>query len=250
MNEFWLDPARLMDLGRMLHLPLRKVSMQYLVHCALSELFQQNAPSVFCVEESKRQSSNILNTEGRAIRVLCYATLDVEALKRIAQGYASPAVYEIIDWPKAACKTMPLEYPFATKLRFELRTTPIIQKASTTKNWKKGQEMDVFLSKVWEIDDKSVEINREDVYKEWLIKQFRQRGAASIEQVDVKRFSIERMSRRNHEAKRKVMVIKRPDVTFSGILTITDAEAFKEILTKGIGRHKSFGYGMLKIRRP
>lgn len=249
MIEFWLDTARLMDLGRMLHLPLKRIGTPYLVHCAFSELFQQNAPSVFSVEDPNRKFADLEKTNGRSLRILCYAAIDVEALKRIAQGFASPAVFEIVDWNKAACKKMPTEYPVGMKLRFEIRTTPIMRKASAGKKWNKGQELDVFLSKAWEMDDKSFEINREDIYKEWLIELFSRKGAATIEDVEVKRFSLERMSRRNHESKRKVVVIQRPDVTFAGTLRITDAEAFKKILANGMGRHKSFGFGMLKIRR-
>jgi len=43
--------------------------------------------------------------------------------------------------------------------------------------------------------------------------------------------------------------MKRPDVTLTGTLTVTDSDAFGTLLRSGIGRHKSFGYGMLKVRR-
>jgi CRISPR system Cascade subunit CasE len=38
-------------------------------------------------------------------------------------------------------------------------------------------------------------------------------------------------------------------VTYEGILEITDVELFKEVLTKGIGRGKAYGCGMLTIAR-
>jgi len=38
-------------------------------------------------------------------------------------------------------------------------------------------------------------------------------------------------------------------VTLTGTLRVTDSDAFLALLRSGIGRHKSFGYGMLKVRR-
>jgi CRISPR system Cascade subunit CasE len=53
---------------------------------------------------------------------------------------------------------------------------------------------------------------------------------------------------RRRGADRKPKVLKRPDVTLTGHLRVTDGEAFMKLLASGIGRHKSFGFGMLKIR--
>lgn len=36
-------------------------------------------------------------------------------------------------------------------------------------------------------------------------------------------------------------------VTYEGILTVTDAEAFRNALTNGIGREKAYGFGLLTI---
>ncbi|MCI5760847.1 MAG: type I-E CRISPR-associated protein Cas6/Cse3/CasE, partial [Ligilactobacillus agilis] len=35
--------------------------------------------------------------------------------------------------------------------------------------------------------------------------------------------------------------------TFEGVLTVTDLEAFKKTLTRGIGREKAYGMGMLTV---
>jgi hypothetical protein len=78
-----------------------------------------------------------------------------------------------------------------------------VRKASDGPKWNKGQELDVFLSKVWEIDDESVKVDREDTYKEWLINYFQNQNSADLTSLSVKRFSIERMSRRNHTPQSK-----------------------------------------------
>jgi CRISPR system Cascade subunit CasE len=144
---------------------------------------------------------------------------------------------------------MPIEFPEGMELRFELRACPVVRKASDGPKWNKGQELDVFLSRVWEIVDESVKVDREDTYKEWLINYFKKQNSADLTTLNVKRFSIERMSRRNHTSNRKVKIIQRPDVTFTGTLKIRNGKEFKELLYRGIGRHKSFGFGMIKIRR-
>lgn len=246
MIQMWFNSRQLVQLGKMLHLPLKKVGNNYLTHCALSELFQNQAPRPFSVEDNHRQISDY---DGQQIRVLCYSKYDWQTLQKLAQGFASPAVYDIVDWERIASKPMPEVFPDGLELRFELRACPVVRKASDGLKWHKGQEVDVFLSKAWEQEDQNIEVDRENTYKEWLIRYFERQSAVHLTSVHVKRFSIERMSRRNHKPNRKVTIIQRPDVTFTGTLKIKNGKEFEELLYRGIGRHKSFGFGMLKIRR-
>lgn len=39
-------------------------------------------------------------------------------------------------------------------------------------------------------------------------------------------------------------------VTYEGLLTVTDAELFRQALTQGIGREKAYGMGMLTVTAP
>lgn len=250
MIQMLLDMRQLAQLGRMLHLPLKQVDNNYLVHCALGELFQDQAPDLYCIEDKNRQITDYQhNGSMRHIRVLCYSELEWKALQNLSKGFASPTVYEIVDWDRMASKPMPEIFPKGMKLGFELRACPVVRKASGGEKWNKGQEIDAFLSRVWEIDDPGINVDREETYLNWLRRQFEQRGGAKLLSAVMKRFSIERMSRRNHSANRKLKTIQRPDVTLTGKLEVTDADAFKALLKSGIGRHKSFGFGMLKLRR-
>lgn len=249
MVQLWLDAQMLARLGRMLHLPLARTSTNYLVHCALAELFQAQAPRPFCVESGPRQINADDGRGGRFIRVLAYSDIDGEALQSLARGFASPTVYEICEWARLASKPMPDSFPEGMRLGFNLRACPVIRKASDGSKWNAGQEIDAFLARVWEIDDPSVDVDRQDVYRDWLRSQFERRGCAEPLAISMERFSIERMTRRTHGNDRKVRTIQRPDVTLTGTLHITAGSAFAETLRTGIGRHKSFGYGMLKIRR-
>jgi CRISPR system Cascade subunit CasE len=44
--------------------------------------------------------------------------------------------------------------------------------------------------------------------------------------------------------------IEGPDAVVHGTLTITDPTAFAALLARGVGRHRSYGYGMLLLRPP
>lgn len=239
MLQIWLDPRHLAGLGKMLRLPLKQTNQSYLVHCALGELFQQQAPKPFSLEENN----------GRLISALAYSTIDADALHELAKGFASPSVYRIVDWENFHSKPMPSEFPNGMRFDFELRACPVVRKASQGDKWNKGQEIDAFLSEVWEHDGHEKEFKREEVYINWLNRIVEKQQGATFERVEMQRFSIERMSRRTQGNKRAMKTIQRPDVTFKGRLTVRNADAFKLLLQKGIGRHKSFGYGMLKLRR-
>lgn len=238
MVRMRMKMRRLVELGRMLHLPLQRVDHNYMAHCAMGEMFGDDAPGPFCIEEN----------DGQHLRVLGYSSIDKEELVQKAQLHASPTVYEICDWDGLRSKPMPSRLPEGTVLNFETRVCPVVRKSSGGQYHSAGSEVDAFLSKVWEVDDESVPIDREEVYRDWLCGQFERRGGATPLSVGMERFSLERMLRRIHDSNRTAKTIKRPDVTLSGQLRVTESEDFQDLLKRGIGRHKSFGFGMLKVR--
>jgi len=255
MMQFWLSTRRMTELARALRLPLRNADTYYMVHCALGELFGKNAPDLYYVDDKEHQTQQ---NDGRFVRVLAYSTLPGDTLAEIARGFASPMVYEICDFKRMACKPMPEQFPPGLRLGFELRACPVIRKASAgespsgRRKWRAGQELDAFIARSWELDDPDVTLDREEVYRTWLNKHFERAGGARPLRVSMERFSLDRFIRRNQTesaGKRKAQTIQRPAATFSGELEITDSAQFANLLRRGIGRHKSFGFGMLKIRR-
>ncbi|WP_251968879.1 type I-E CRISPR-associated protein Cas6/Cse3/CasE [Salinibacter ruber] len=246
MVRLWLESPGLTTVGKMNHLPLSQTSTLYLAHCALKELFGDRAPKPFHVENGE--------DSGRYVRVLGYAGADSEALESEARIGTDPTIYDICDWDRLRSKPMPESFPEGMQLSFEVRACPIVRKSSAGegpngREWREGQELDAFLSRAWENPDE--ELTREGVYRDWLIRQFEVRGGAAIdpESVGMSRFSIERMVRRTHGDDRSVNVIKRPDVTLHGTLEVTDSDTFRKVLRSGVGGHKTFGYGMLKVQR-
>jgi CRISPR system Cascade subunit CasE len=48
--------------------------------------------------------------------------------------------------------------------------------------------------------------------------------------------------------KRRVHTITGPDAVFKGEIQVTDGEAFARLVTRGVGRHRAFGFGMLLLK--
>jgi CRISPR system Cascade subunit CasE len=242
MLQLWLDARRLSELARALHLPLHSADDGYLAHCALGEMFGDRAPGPFCIEGHR----------GRHLRLLAYGADPHGALEEVARSAASPLAYQIGDWERAASKPMPEAFAEGAVLDFHLRACPVVRKSSAGKHHEAGAEVDAFLSAVWEVDDPSVPVEREDVYRGWLEQRLGEKRGAHLlpETVRLERFSLERMLRRTGGDARRTKVIKRPAATFSGRLHVTDGAQFHVLLRRGIGRHTGFGFGMLKVRPP
>jgi len=244
MMQTWVDGKQLTEVGKMLGLPLRQADNNYLAHCLLGEVFGDDAPKPFWLNEDPDRETK------RKMRVLGYTEATAEDIQEYAKAVANPSLYDGVDWEKTATKPMPGSFPDGMRLGFELRACPVIRKSSDGPNWEEGQEVDAFLDRVWEVDDETVNIEREEVYRDWLVRQFDIRGGATPveESIGLKRFSLEQMIRRAHGGNRTTKTIRRPDATLTGELEVTDGDTFRDLVESGIGRHKSFGFGMLKVK--
>lgn len=260
MVQLFLDPRRLVQHGKMLKLPLHSTDTNYLVHCALGELFGDEAPKPFFVDDDPRPVDET-GERDRFICVLGYTTADPDALREDAKLCPNPTIHAMCDWDRYAGKDMPMSLAAGRRIGFDLRCCPVVRKGSAgeghnaegkRRTWRAGQELDAFLSVAWEAGP-DADIDRETAYVDWLKHQLDVRGGATVESAGVERFSIERMTRRTQpdvNGERSDQTLKRPDVTLRGVLEVTDTDGFNQLLQRGIGRHKSFGFGMLKIRRP
>ena len=76
----------------------------------------------------------------------------------------------------------------------------------------------------------------------------------AVELLDVQlsafgRSRIQRHSQAGAATARKGRTIDGPDATLTGHLRVIDPVAFAHLLTRGIGRHRSYGFGMLLLHR-
>lgn len=241
MHSLRLHQGRLFELARRRHLPTHEVDLGYLVHCALGELFGTGAPKPFLVVDDR----------GPFVKVFGYAAQSQEALARDAATFAEPAVHAICEAGTHASKALP---PFETgqKLGYEVRALAVVRLGRGATKREPGSEADAFLAAVSKVGP-DVKVDREAVYRDWFRAQLDRHAGARVSESGVQVAAIERvrLTRRTQAAEgREAHRTEQPAVTFRGTLEVTDPAAFRALLARGIGRHRSFGFGMLTLRRP
>jgi CRISPR system Cascade subunit CasE len=219
----------------------------YLVHHQLAALFQDLAPQPFRAANEPR---------GPWLQVLGYSPADAGELRRRADELALPADRDACRLDGLRGKPMPASL-FATGRRFgfEVRTCPVVRLSSEVstiwcgkpQTFRKGAELDAFLRDRYL---RKQDAGREDVYLGWLRERL-----AGAELVDgrlhaFRRVRLLRRGRRDGEGERQVRVPERPDALLTGTLEVTAPAAFAELLARGVGRHRAFGFGMLLLRPP
>lgn len=227
----------LIALARRRRLPVRDVDLGYVVHSALGELFGDDAPQPFSLRD---QSS-------RFATVLAYSALAVDELESIARADADPALFEIFDWETFAAKPMPARWPSGARFSFETRICPVVRMAADGPKHRKGAEVDAFLAECWRTGGPDGPVDREQVYRDWLAKRL-ETGGVRVLQLEMTSFKRERLLRRTHAQQRKAHLCERPSATFTGLLEVADPERLHDMMCRGIGRHRAFGFGMVLMR--
>ncbi|WP_272010920.1 type I-E CRISPR-associated protein Cas6/Cse3/CasE [Roseovarius sp. ZX-A-9] len=178
-------------------------------------------------------------------KLYAYAATDAEGLRATASVTAGPGEAEVL--PLDRLRSIPR--PEATwqdgqRLGFDLRVRPVVRLLRGIEgpdgSFAKGAEVDCFLPQALGPGEPRP---REAVYLDWL--DDRLGDAASIER-DATRLASFRRSRVQRGKRR----IEGPDAVFHGTLTVRDPAAFAQLLVRGVGRHRAYGYGMLLLRPP
>lgn len=186
-----------------------------------------------------------------------YSRSDQVTLREAAQTYALPEVASVCDWTQLDAKPLPESWRTGRRVGFEVRIKPVSRIASPLPNssgaaFAKGAELDAFLIEalrrfpqtIGEHEQQMTRAgrSRQAVYVDWLAERLK--GTATLEQ-DVRLAHFQR-----HRAARKDFAPEGPDATLQGNLAIIDPARFQELLAKGVGRHKAYGFGMLLLRPP
>jgi CRISPR system Cascade subunit CasE len=236
-----LDAEKLASFGREQGLALFEMDNGYLIHCATRALFGEHAPQPFALME----------TRGRHLIVLGYGTKDGTDLAAHASAFAEPLVASVLVGDIEA-KAMPTSWKPRLRVGFEVRVSPVVRLAKEVPGkGALGAEVDAFLPACWRAGDPSVPVDRQDVYRTWLAGQLERHGGARLVSMRMESFRRGRFTRRNHPggpAKRTAHLVERPDALVQGVLEVTDSNAFSALLLRGVGRHRSFGFGMLLLR--
>ncbi len=246
LREFnrWMGAKRLQD-------------PDHAMHCLLKECFGELAPKPF----------RLMATRGASVGSLYgYGGADAGALRDSAAICACPLQARVLPADQIDTKPMPAEWRVGLRLGFELRVRPVVRLQKDLSRVppdklrhfrtrpceadapRPGKECDVFQ---WEALDSSATLGmtrtREQVYVDWLDKQFERRGGASLDKLKTALVSFRRT---RAVRKRHRRYSEGPDALMRGELEVTDSATFAALLARGIGRHRAYGYGMLLLRPP
>lgn len=210
--------------------------MGYLLHSSLRETFGAESPQPFVVMEE----------EGQWIHMLAYSSCDADALRTKAIDYCGQHVRGTVNLDTLVTKQMPDGFQEGQVLEFKIRLCPVVRKGRGSRMRQPGSEVDVFLDAL-EKAGPGCQIDRRDVYTSWAKSFLEQPGGIQCTRVQLTRMIRTRFLRRDEA--RHLRTVERPDITVTGILSVIDAADFREMVRRGIGRHRAFGFGMLLLRR-
>lgn len=181
--------------------------------------------------------------------IYAYAAADADSLRQQGQASLTPGHAEVIALDRLRSLPRPATaWAGGQRLGFDLRVRPVVRLASNLcgaddsgapVSFRKGAEVDLFLAAV--LRDRKT--TREAAYLDWLAARLAPAAAldpSSSRLAGFRRSRVQRNGRR----------IEGPDAVVHGTLTITDPVAFAGLLARGVGRHRSYGYGMLLLRPP
>ena len=204
-------------------------------HSLLAECFGKLAPKPFRLITPQRGGIGVLYGYGQA---------DATALREQVGMCADPLQIRVLPVDGIDSKPMPMKWRHGLRVGFETRIRPIVRRSRRGSNPKAG-EQDAFLVEAVRHPPGGMKRSREAVYVEWLTNKLEPRGGVRVEPDGTTLVSFRR-KRATYQTGGPAS--EGPDAILRGTLTIVDSEAFTELLARGVGRHRAYGYGMLLLR--
>lgn len=214
------------------------------LHGLLCAAFGANAPQPFRYLDERQG-------------LLAYTTLDADAMRaQVALADRMAARTLGLDASRECdgyrLRPFPSQWKVGQILGFEVRVRPVLRT-------ERG-ERDAF-QHAWD-QTPGTPPRRETVYVQWLRDKLLPPAAEVIapwqgavellDDVHLAGFQLQRVVRRTQTSgsePRSGRVIDGPDALLKGHLRVRDATAFAQLLARGVGRHRAFGYGMLLLSR-
>lgn len=204
-------------------------------HSLLVECFGELAPKPFRLITPQRRGTGVLYGYGQA---------DAETLRGQAAICADPLQIRVLPPDGIDSKPMPTRWQLGLRVGFETRIRPIVRRSRRGSNPKAG-EVDAFLAEAVQHPPGGMKRSREAVYVEWLTTRLEPGGGV---RVDPDRTTLVSFRRKRATYQMGGRTSEGPDAIVRGTFTIVDGDAFTDILARGVGRHRAYGYGMLLLR--
>lgn len=231
MNKLYLMQAKL-DLVKMARWSAeqRFNDVDRSLHCLVYGTFgKENTPKPFIMQPDRAHGTE----DGL---VLAYTPLDEEELRALARRNQTLAMESVISPESIRTAETPREWKPGTKIRFSTRVRPTMRK-----KWEetgKSTERDIYI-------ERGEGTTRAQLYCDWTAGMMEKQGGAHPveDSLAMTQFRIRKVRRQ-----RNSMHSGGPDVTIRGTLEVRDPEGFRELLSRGIGRHRAYGYGMVLLK--
>jgi CRISPR system Cascade subunit CasE len=232
----------------------------YLWHRALRDAFGVLAPQPFRSLDPGTQRAPGPDPGVRPARLLGYGPADEDRLRE-ALALAAPDLDRVFPAERIRSKKLPLPFAVGRRLAFEIRVCPIVRTKS--EDGTRQRELDAFVHHALATAGEA-RPEREPVYRAWLADRLAAAGGRFVA-ARMTSFRLGPLVRRRHaspsartategEPARRLPAMgrraaaRRPEVVFDGVLEVTEPETFASSVTRGIGRHRAFGFGMLLLR--
>ncbi|MBF0175489.1 MAG: type I-E CRISPR-associated protein Cas6/Cse3/CasE [Magnetococcales bacterium] len=206
----------------------------YRLHALLVGLFGEASPKPFWFRQS-----------GRQVEVLGYANQDAGALMDQARLFGAPALVTELEGHLHA-KPVPT-IPVGQRLGFQVNVLPTVRTCNRFVQ-RKGAEMDAWLAASLAHEEGSPALDRGVVYMNWFRAAMERQGGMRLETISLHAMRGVQLARRRRD--RSFARVEQREVVFHGTLETTDAELFRALLRRGMGRHRAFGFGMLRLAPP
>lgn len=240
MHAFEPDVSKLMRFASRERLLPPGGDIGYALHAVLAATFGDTAPKPFVWCPPGTRSG------GTGGRLLCYTRSSLDVLLHTATSFADPTAVAVMNLASSESKCMPDSFAAGERLGFRVRIRPIVR-TGKGRDGTGGKERDAFIESVAAPEHSP---GREACYLDWLHERL-ERGGARLEHGQIDAFALCRLLTRDRSSdKSKRTAPTGPDVTVSGTLSIIDPLHFTELLARGVGRFRAFGFGMLLLAPP
>lgn len=230
------DPQRLAAWAARHRLLDSQGDLGYALHALLHAAFGEYAPKPFRYLDAEQG-------------LLAYTRLSAAELAQHA-ALADPDVAAALGLGQTlhhagmSARPFPTQWAAGHVLGFEVRVRPIIREGKT------GRERDAFLAAIEKASHS--ELDRSEVYVQWLRDLVARQGGAELVDASVIRYQLLGVTRKSQkngsDNARRSRLVSGPDVALTGQLRVMDPQAFAQLLARGVGRHRAFGFGLLLLR--
>ena len=231
MNKLYLMQAKL-DLVNLARWSAEQKfsDMDRAVHCLVYGIFgKENVPRPFLVQPERTDTLEKAS-------VLAYTELEADDLKALAGKNQTLAMESVISPETIRTAETPSWWKPGTRMGFSTRVRPTMR--SKWEETGKSTERDIYLGR-------ANGMTRAELYCDWTAGMLEKQGGACpvTDTLAMTQFSIRKV-RRQRNSRHSV----GPDATVQGLLEVRDPEMFRELLSRGIGRHRAYGYGMVLLK--